>query len=83
MQDYPKHDGFHCFEDKSIEEYSTLLEAEIACTAKPDCGMIYDDSCDGDNYWVCPSSATVETSTEGSCLYVNRKRFITINQLYK
>ena len=76
MTDFIKHDGFHCSGDKGVKKYSTLLAAQNECTVRHECGMIYDDSCDADNYWVCPSTATIKTSTEGSCLYVKGTHLI-------
>ena len=70
--------GFQC--DEMGTKYTSLLAAQTACSVDQDCGMIYDDSCDGGNVTSCPSSATIIiNSTEASCLYIKGKDLVTFN----
>ena len=50
--------------------YTTLADAQDACTQNPSCLMVYDDNCDDTQFYVCPNNSEQRGSSQGSCIYV-------------
>ena len=73
FSDYTKVELKHCWPDK-YGSYNTLDDAKAACTADSNCGGVYDLSCDGAPFYLCPETATLYTSS-ASCVYC-KGRFI-------
>ena len=51
----------------------SLFDAKIDCNNHDDCGMLYDQSCNGTEYYFCRNSAEKQVSSPGSCIYVKGK----------
>ena len=58
----------HCDGDK-YGRYETILEAKQACVKDSNCGAIYDNSCDNQDFSLCRLGYT-EKSSSSSCLYI-------------
>jgi len=74
---YEKKDETYCRNDDSYTTvgpptiYTTLSEAEDACSRSYSCTMVYDyGSCDGDSYFICDGEE--RPSNVGSCVYIKR-----------
>ena len=52
-----------------INTYSTLLEAQNACSHDSTCQCIYDTKCDG-NRFIPSKGDNVRTSSQGSCAWI-------------
>ena len=66
---WPRKTSTHCGYD-NYGNYNTVFEAEEACTWDPNCAAIYDNNCDGNTVYLCPSNYTEQVSGVGSCLFV-------------
>ena len=64
---YEKHKNQQCLGVSIITMYQSIEEAQYACNADFDCGIVYDNACDGqaDFYGIynCLNSAAVESSS--------------------
>jgi len=67
---YEKNNHIHCFTRK-YGLYSTLKLAQAGCDLDPDCGGVYDQSCDesSDDIFLCPKDFRQEKSST-SCVYL-------------
>ena len=65
-------EGKECLGD-SIQYYTTLQAAKVACMNNIECGCIYDRKCDGDQWFTSKGSAvysdTAKTGTQESCTW--------------
>ena len=46
------------------------MEAKEACTSDSNCSAIYDNSCDGNQVYLCPSNYNEQVSEVGSCIFM-------------
>ena len=67
---YVKTKGKRC-SVKNHTMYQTLIEAKVACTLqRNDCWGIYDDSCDGNDYYICEKNSKILSSqVKNTCIY--------------
>ena len=58
-----------CVRDKYGPEFQNLDAAKLACKFDKRCGKIYDQSCRGGPFALCPKDAD-EVGSSQSCLYI-------------
>ncbi len=60
----------HCADNKAVPTaYGSLVDAQVACTANPECHGVYDSTCDfSDSFYLCKEESTWQHSSS-SCVY--------------
>ena len=75
-------EGRYC-QGSNIGSYTTLHAAKAACSNNYECGCIWEEECDGDE-WKISKGNTVFSSSYGSCAWAGKLKFSfhTRKQIY-
>ena len=58
-----------CYANR-YKEFSSLQEAKTECVQDRNCSSVYDNQCDGIEWYLCPYGSISESSSGNSCTYV-------------